>query len=60
MAWRRRVTGIYVELLRAGGWFSPGELPAYLVAALREGKIKLPPRLLVAGLETPAPLEGSG
>ena len=57
VAWRRRVTGIYVELLRAGGWLSPGELPAYLVAALREGTITLPPRVLVVGLETPAPLE---
>ena len=36
---------------------SPGELPAYLTAALRDGRIKLPPRVLVAGLETPAPLE---
>ena len=43
--------------LRQGGWLSPGELPAYLTAALREGRIKLPPLVLVAGLETPAPLE---
>ena len=57
VAWRRRVTGIYVKLLREGGWLSPGELPAYLTAALRQGRIKLPPRLLVAGLETPAPME---
>ena len=60
VAWRRRVTGIYVELLRAGGWLSPGELPAYLTAALRQGRIKLPPRVLVAGLETPAPWKNSG
>ncbi len=57
VAWRRRVTGTYVQLLRAGGWLSPGELPAYLTYALRQGKIKLPPRVLVAGLETPAPME---
>jgi ATP-dependent helicase/nuclease subunit B len=57
ITWRRRVTRIYVDLLREGGWLSPGELPAYLTSALREGKIKLPPRVLVAGLETPAPLE---
>ena len=57
ITWRRRVTRIYVDLLRQGGWLSPGELPAYLTAALRDGRIKLPPVVLVAGLETPAPLE---
>ena len=57
ITWRRRVTRIYADLLRQGGWLSPGELPAYLTAALRDGRIKLPPRVLVAGLETPAPLE---
>jgi RecB family exonuclease len=57
VAWRRRVTGIYAELLRAGGWLSPGELPAYLTTALRQGRITLPRRVLVAGLETPAPME---
>ena len=55
--WRRRVTGIYAGLLREGDWLSPGELTAYLTAALRDGKIKLPPLVLVAGLETPAPAE---
>lgn len=43
VAWRRRVTGIYIGLLRAGGWLSPGELPAHLTIALRLGRIKLPP-----------------
>jgi len=57
ITWRRQVTRIYADLMRQGAWLSPGELPAYLVAALREGKIKLPPRVLVAGLETPAPME---
>jgi RecB family exonuclease len=57
VAWRRRVTGIYVELLRQGDWLSPGELPAYLTAALKQGRINLPSRVLVAGLETPAPME---
>ena len=57
VAWRRRVTRIYADLMRQGGWLSPGELPAYLTAALRQGRIKLPPRVLVAGLETPAPME---
>jgi RecB family exonuclease len=57
VAWRRRATRTYVELLRAEGWLSPGELPAYLTTALRQGRINLPPRVLVAGLETPAPRE---
>jgi ATP-dependent helicase/nuclease subunit B len=57
ITWRRRVTRIFTGLLRQGGWLSPGELPAYLTAALEQDRIKLPPRLLVAGLETPAPTE---
>jgi RecB family exonuclease len=57
ITWRRRVTGIYVDLLRQGNWLSPGELPAYLATALKDGRIKLPSMVLVAGLETPAPLE---
>jgi len=57
VAWRRHVTHIYSGLLRQENWLSPGELPAYLMAALRAGKLKLPGRVLVACLETPAPLE---
>ena len=57
ITWRRRVTRIFIDLLRQGDWLSPGELPAFLTAALQGGKIALPPRLLVAGLETPAPTE---
>jgi RecB family exonuclease len=57
VAWRRHVTHIYSDLLRQENWLSPGELPAYLMAALRAGKLKLPGRVLVACLETPAPLE---
>jgi RecB family exonuclease len=57
VAWRRQVSRIYAELLRQGAWMSPGELPAYLTAALREGRLKLPPRVLMVGMETPAPLE---
>jgi RecB family exonuclease len=57
VTWRRQVTGIYVDLLRQESWLSPGELPAYLLAALREGRVKLPDKVLVACLDTPAPLE---
>ncbi len=57
VAWRRQVTHIYTDLLRQENWLSPGELPAYLEQALRDGKLKLPGRVLVACLETPAPLE---
>jgi RecB family exonuclease len=57
ITWRRRVTRIYADLLQQEGWMAPGELPAYLTSALRDGRIKLPPMVLVAGLETPAPLE---
>lgn len=57
VTWRRRVTGVYTDLLRQGGWLNPGELPAQLTAALQAGRLRLPQRLLVAGLETPAPVE---
>jgi RecB family exonuclease len=57
VAWRRRVSGVYTDLLRRGTWMSPGGLPAYLTAALREGRLRLPPQVLLVGMETPAPLE---
>ncbi len=59
VAWRRQVTRTHVRLLREEGWLSPGELPAYLLSALQAGKIKLPERVLVVGLETPAPAESA-
>ncbi len=59
VAWRRQVTRAYAGLLREGGWLSPGELPAYLLGALQAGKIRLPDRVLVVGLETPAPAEAA-
>jgi RecB family exonuclease len=57
VVWRRRISRIYADLLGQGAWMSPGELPAYLTAALREGRLKLPPKVLLVGMETPAPLE---
>jgi RecB family exonuclease len=57
VVWRREITRSYTDLLRQGGWLSPGELPAYLTAALRDGRLTVPPRVLVVGLETPAPTE---
>ncbi|HZE21015.1 MAG TPA: PD-(D/E)XK nuclease family protein, partial [Desulfobaccales bacterium] len=57
VAWRRRISRIYADLRRQGGWMGPGELPAYLMAALREGRLKLPPKVFLVGMETPAPLE---
>lgn len=57
VAWRRRIMGIFREIIRAEGCLTPGELPAYLLHALDAGKIALPRKLLVVGLETPAPVE---
>jgi RecB family exonuclease len=57
VAWRRQVTRTYVGLLREEGWLSPGELPAYLRSAWQAGKVKLPGKVLLVGLETPAPAE---
>ena len=57
VSWRRRVTGLYTDRLRQESWLSPGELPAYLSQALQQGGIKLPDKVLVACLDTPAPVE---
>ena len=56
-AWRNRVIRIFSQLLAEGGWLAPAELPAFLVARLQEGKITLPERIMVVGLENPAPAE---
>jgi RecB family exonuclease len=57
VGWRRGVTRIYRELLREQGWLAPGEIPAYLLAALEQKGLPLPDRLIVVGLETTAPVE---
>ncbi len=59
IAWRRRVTETFRRLLIEGGWLAPGELPAYLLSRLNEGQITLPARILVVGLESPAPAEAA-
>jgi RecB family exonuclease len=56
-AWRGRVTRIFSQLLAEGGWLAPAELPAFLLARLQEGKITLPERIMVVGLENPARAE---
>jgi len=57
VAWRRQVSAIYARLLQGGGWLTPGDLPAYLLLALKSRKITLPARILVVCLETTAPGE---
>ena len=57
IAWRGRVTESFSRLLAEGGWLAPGRLPAYLLGRLNAGKIPLPQRIMVAGLESPAPAE---
>jgi len=59
IAWRNQVFQIFSRLLTEGGWLTPGELPAYLLARLNEGKLALPERLLVAGLGSPALAEAA-
>ena len=59
ITWRNQVIETFRRLLAAGGWLAPGELAAYLLGRLNEGKINLPERLLVAGLESSAPAEAA-
>ena len=57
IAWRRQITGIFLELLGQERLITQGELPAHLLKALSTGKIALPERILLVGLQTPAPVE---
>jgi RecB family exonuclease len=59
ISWRSRVSAVYRALLREGGWLTSAELPAFLLAALRRGALTLPERVMVVGLETPAPAEAA-
>ena len=59
ITWRNQVFQIFRQLLTAGGWLAPGELAAYLLGRLKAGKLNLPGRLLVAGLESSAPAEAA-
>jgi RecB family exonuclease len=47
----------YDELLRAGHWLAPGELPGYLLTALEAGRLRLPGAVCLAGLAAMAPAE---
>jgi RecB family exonuclease len=57
VSWRRRLTALFQEICGDEGFLPPGELPGYLLRALEAGQIALPRKLLVVGLETPAPVE---
>ncbi len=57
VAWRRRVTGIYESRLAEEDLLAPARLAARLLEALEQGIVRLPPKILVVGLETPAPVE---
>ena len=56
-AWRRQVTKNFLELLRQEQMITEGELPSFLLRALENGKISLPPKIWLAGFQTPAPAE---
>lgn len=57
VAWRRRVTQIYESLLEEEHLLPPARLAGRLVEALEQGAFRLPPKIMVVGLETPAPVE---
>jgi exodeoxyribonuclease-5 len=56
-AWRRRLTAIFQGICREEGCLTEADLTTYLLRALDAGQLPLPQKLLVAGLETPAPVE---
>lgn len=57
IAWRRRVMGIFQEINREEGCLTAAAWPHYLLRGLDAGRLNLPEKLLVVGLETPAPVE---
>jgi RecB family exonuclease len=59
VAWRRRLTRIFLDRLRQEQMLAEAELPAYLLRALAAGKTKLPPQILLVGFQSPAPLEAT-
>jgi RecB family exonuclease len=59
VSWRREVTGNYQKMLQSEQLLSPAGMAAILIQVVEEGRLRLPERLLVAGLKTLAPLEKS-
>ncbi len=59
IAWRRQVTQNFLELLRQEYMITEGELPFFLLRALENGKVSLPPKIWLAGFQTPAPAEAA-
>jgi RecB family exonuclease len=57
LSWRTRVMQHYQTLLRERGWLAPEELPAYLLAALEQGRLKLPGQVMVAAMASLAPVQ---
>jgi len=57
IAWRQRVMDLFLEIIQEAGVMTEAQMPGYLLQALAEGKITLPQKLLLVGLETPAPVE---
>ncbi len=57
VTWRRQVSQIYEKLLQEENLLAPGRMTGCLATALEQGAIPLPEKILVIGLETPAPVE---
>ncbi len=57
IAWRRRVMGIFQEISREEGCLTAAAWPHHLLRGLDADRLNLPEKLLVVGLETPAPVE---
>jgi exodeoxyribonuclease-5 len=57
VAWRRQIMGVFQDISRAEGCLTEAELFPILLRSLDAGQVSLPEKLLVAGLETPAPVE---
>ncbi len=59
IAWRRRVMAIFQEISREEGCLTAAAWPDYLLRGLDAGRLQLPEKLQVVGLETPAPVEAA-
>jgi len=57
VSWRRAVTGRFEAFAEEQKAFHPARLPVHLSQAVRDGRAPLPAAIILAGFESPAPVE---
>ena len=55
--WRQAVSQLFADLLTDRGLITSAAMPDFLLEALSQGNLAFPDRLVLVGMETPAPVE---